>query len=105
MESNLILFLNKTYEENFNLDEKNTKLSGPVLENVNDGILNLNTEKLYNEYYSCNFNENSMKKYENLHNDLKITLKMMESLKNEYNTESVQSGNVNQNTNYSAFDI
>jgi hypothetical protein len=105
MESNLLFYLNKNYEENFCLEEKNPKLSGPLLENVNDGILNLNTEKLYNEYYSCNFNENSLKKYENLHNDFKISLKMIESLKNEYKTDSVQSVNVNQNTKNRSFDF
>ena len=105
MESNLLFYLNKNYEENFSLEDKNPKLSGPLLENVNDGILNLNTEKLYNEYYSCNFNENSVKKYENLHNDFKISLKMIESLKNEYKTDGGQSVNVNQNTKYSALDF
>ncbi len=87
----MLFFLNKNYEvnlENNNFESKNKKINGPILENVNDGILNINTEKLYNEYYSSNFNENSFKKYENLLNDFKITLKMIESLKNEYQLES-----------------
>ena len=65
----------------------------------------MNTERLYNEYYTNNFNENSVKKYENLYNDFKISLKMIESLKNEYKIESIQSGNVNQNTKISSMDI
>jgi hypothetical protein len=72
---------------------------------VNDGILNLNTERLFNEYYSSSFSENSLKKYENLFNDFKITLKMIESLKNEYKLETnqaqsqIQSSNVNTSIN------
>lgn len=95
-EANLLLYLNKNYQENsdiFNLDEKSIKINGPILENVNDGILNLDTEKLLNEYYSKSFPENCLKKYENLFNDFKITLKMIESLKNEYKIEPNQSRN------------
>ncbi len=72
---------------------------------MNDGILNLNTERLFNEYYSSSFSENSLKKYENLFNDFKITLKMIESLKNEYKLETnqaqsqIQSSNVNTSIN------
>jgi hypothetical protein len=53
--------------------------------NVNDGLLNLNTEKLYKEYCTGTFEENSVMKYENMHNDFKIILKLLESLKNEIN--------------------
>ena len=104
----MLFYLNKNYDEifeNFNVEEKNSKLNGPLLENVNDGVLNMNTEKLYNEYYSNNFNENSVKKYENLYNDFKISLKMIESLKNEYKIDTTRSGNVNQNTKNSTINI
>jgi len=86
----LLFFLNKNYEENLENFNLEVKINGPVLENVNDGILNINTEKLYREYYSCNFNENSFRKCENLYNDFKITLKMIESLKQEYMIDSNQ---------------
>ncbi len=94
----MLFFLNKNYEENVENFSLEVKINGPILENVNDGILNINTEKLYREYYSCNFNENSFRKYENLHNDFKITLKMIESLKNEYRIESNQNQNQTQNS-------
>ncbi len=60
------------------------KSHGPILENINDGILNLDTEKLFNEYCSNSFGENSLGKYENMYNDFKIILKIAESLKSEY---------------------
>jgi hypothetical protein len=50
---------------------------------VNDGLLNLNTEKLYKEYCTNSFEENSVMKYENMLNDFKIILKLIESLKND----------------------
>ena len=53
--------------------------------NINDGILNLNTEKLYKDYCTNNFNENSLLKYENMLNDFKIILKLIESFKNDLN--------------------
>jgi len=63
--------------------------NGPILlENVNDGILNLDTEKLYNEYCSNNFTDNSIVKYENMYNDFKIIMKIVESLKNEFTSNS-----------------
>ncbi len=53
--------------------------------NMNDGLLNLNTEKLYKDYCTNNFNENSLMKYENMLNDFKIILKLIESFKNDLN--------------------
>ncbi len=93
----LVKMLNKT-----NLEDDNTsdslnfsfvKPQGPVLENVNDGILNVDTDKLYNEYCANSFSENSLTKYENLYNDFKIVLKIAESLKTEYkNVDSPSHG-------------
>jgi hypothetical protein len=62
--------LNKsTNIENDTLTQKTTTVI-----NDNDGILNLNTELLYKEYCTNNFNENSIGKYEKMHNDFKIIL-------------------------------
>jgi hypothetical protein len=80
--------LNKT-----NLDlsdsqnENNLSKANLILENHNDGILNVDTERLYNEYCKNSFSENTLNKYENLYNDFKIILKITESLKNEYKTK------------------
>ncbi len=50
-----------------------------------DGILSMNTEKLYNDYISFNFNDISLTKFESMRNDMKIILKMIESQKNQIN--------------------
>jgi hypothetical protein len=63
--------------------------------NYNDGILNLNTEKLYKEYCTNNFNENSLMKYEYMLNDFKIILKLIESFKNDVNYENKEQLNKN----------
>jgi hypothetical protein len=63
--------------------------------NVNDGILNLDTEKLYKEYCTNNFNENSLMKYEYMLNDFKIILKLIESFKNDINYDQKESLNKN----------
>lgn len=93
---NLINKVEDDQESNFTFQNVFTQ-NGPILlENVNDGILNLDTEKLYNEYCSNNFTENNIVKYENMYNDFKIIMKIVESLKNEY-TSSI-STSINDNS-------
>jgi hypothetical protein len=70
------------------------KPQGPILENINDGILNLDTDKLFNEYCSNAFGENTLGKYENMYNDFKIILKIAESLKSEYKNVDNQSADL-----------
>lgn len=61
-----------------------------------DGILNMNTEKLYSDYLSSNFSDISLTKFENMHNDMKIILKMIEAQKNQtIGTQSPQSHSIN----------
>jgi hypothetical protein len=54
------------------------------LENSSEGILNLNVEKLSNEYCSSSFEEIPLSKFENMFNDFKIMLKLVEVLKNDF---------------------
>lgn len=68
-------------------NENSSSKANLILENHNDGILNVDTERLYNEYCKNNFQDNSLNKYENLYNDFKIILKITESLKNDYKTK------------------
>jgi mevalonate pyrophosphate decarboxylase len=70
--------------------------------NVNDGLLNINTEKLYKEYCANSFMENSIMKMENLHNDFKIILKLIESLKNEMSADIKDSTSKSVNTTNNA---
>ena len=63
---------------------RSEKIQGPILENKNDGILNLNLDLLRKEYCNNNFNDNSLIVFENMYNDFKIILKLIESLKAEY---------------------
>ena len=94
-EQNLVNLLNgSNLEDNRNSgsngyigSESSYKSNGPILENINDGILNLDTERLQNEYCLNNFVENSLARYENMYNDFKIVLKIVESLKSEYKNE------------------
>lgn len=95
--------INKNKGEKSDDDDSGGNIStarkGPVLEGLNDGILNLNTEKLYQEYCSRNFGENSLLKFENMYNDFKIILKLVESLKNEYKYGEYNQNSANSNTN------
>ena len=86
---------------------KNNKNS---LDLLNDEILNLNTEKLYKDYFSDGFNGISLIKFENMHNDMKIILKIIEAEKTQINfnkrnnpTQTQQNFNNNSevNVNYS----
>jgi hypothetical protein len=64
-----------------------------------DGILNMNTEKLYNDYLSANFTDISLTKFENMHNDMKIILKMIEAQKSQMmGQQSPQSHSINAST-------
>lgn len=93
----MINILNKQYSDNDIQFFKYNK--GPILENVNDGLLNLNIAKLHNEYCSFNLNEIPLSKFENMYNDFKIILKMVESVKSESsNGESGSHTSVNHNT-------
>jgi hypothetical protein len=60
---------------------------------VHDSLLSIDTDKLFNEYCSNQFTDNSINKYENLHNDFKILLKIVESIK-QTDTQSSQSENL-----------
>ena len=55
---------------------------------VNDSLLSVDTEKLKNEYCSNSFIDNSLTKYENMYNDFKILLKIVESVKQGEDTYS-----------------
>jgi hypothetical protein len=49
-----------------------------------NGLLNVDLDKLYKEYYNGDFNEYSMFKLEKLYNDFRIVLKLTDSFKNNY---------------------
>lgn len=87
IEENLLLLLNKSNKEDDQIETSKTQ-KGPMLENINDGILKINTDQLFKEYCSNSFNENSLFKYENMFNDFKIILKLIESLKGDYKANS-----------------
>lgn len=99
-ESKLVNYLNKTkvnaYEENSERNEsgKNNQKNNSDL--FIEGILNMNTEKLYNDYLSSNFSDISLTKFENMHNDMKIILKMIEAQKSQMmGSQSPQNHSIN----------
>jgi hypothetical protein len=103
-DENLLNLLNKSIserEDNFTFTTNTISLSRtnniePILENRNDGILNLPLDQLYSEYCTGNFNEIPLSKFECMRSDFKIILKLVESLKSEYKNEN---NNVINNTN------
>lgn len=85
-ENKLVNILNKTKLTLHNEHEGDfgkTKQNSEIL--IFDGLLSMNTEKLYNEYFSVNFSDISLMKFENMHNDMKIILKMIEAQKSQMN--------------------
>ncbi len=81
-------YLNKKLNSYDDYTEKGEAFNRNNQKNINtdlfiDGILNMNTEKLYNDYLSSNFADISLTKFENMHNDMKIILKMIEAQKNQ----------------------
>jgi ubiquinone biosynthesis protein Coq4 len=87
MEDNMIYYINKD-KSDVEEPQKN-KFNGPMLENINDGVLKINTDQLFTEYCSNDFNETPISKFENMYNDFKIVLKIVESLKTEYRSGEV----------------
>lgn len=56
----------------------------------------MNTEKLYNDYLTSNFTDISLTKFENMHNDMKIILKMIEAQKSQtMGSQSPQTHSIN----------
>ena len=86
--SNVNINDESSYEKSDNSKElKNNRL---IKDLSIDGILNLNTEKLQNEYFSGNFHDINLTKFEKMHNDMKIILKMIEAHKSQMNSSSSQ---------------
>lgn len=57
--------------------------------NKSVGILNVNLDKLYKEYFNLsNFNEMSIGKIEKMYNDFRIFLRLIESFKQNYKKTS-----------------
>ena len=77
-----------TLEEDISIDKSSYT---PLL---NDGLLSLDVDRVYNEYCSNNLSEISLSKIENMYNDFKIILKMVESLKNEYKNGEGNNNNI-----------
>jgi len=85
-----------SYEDNSEKYDSLRNSSKMNLDFINDGILNMNTEKIYNDYLSSNFNEISLTKFESMHNDMKIILKMIEAQKSQMmGQQSPQNNSIN----------
>ncbi len=69
---------------------------------IHDSLLSLDTDKLFNEYCSNQFTDNSITKYENLHNDFKILLKIVESIKQNESQSCPSENLINFPTNHSS---
>lgn len=96
----MVNYLNKTklnsYEEYSDKNESNKNNSKNNSDLFIDGILSMNTEKLYNDYLSSNFTDISLTKFESMRNDMKIILKMIEAQKSQMmGTQSPQSHSIN----------
>jgi len=96
----LVNYLNKT-KINSNEDYSEKSEAGKNTEKNNsdlfiDGILNMNSNKLYHDYLSSNFTDISLTKFENMHNDMKIILKLIEAQKNQImGSQSPQNNSIN----------
>ena len=91
-ENKLVNILNKT---NLNPVEESTfKKSSKIFM---EGILSMNTEKLHNDYLSGRFSDISLTKFESMHNDMKIILKMIEAQK-AHNSQMSPTGSSINNT-------
>ncbi len=53
--------------------------------NTSLGVLYIDLEKLYKEYFNCEFKEFSINKLEKMFNDFKIVLRLIEIFKQSYN--------------------
>ena len=99
-ENKLVNILNKT---NLNPFEENEKNGSSSMRKTSDlfmeGILSMNTEKIHNEYLSGRFSDISLTKFENMHNDMKIILKMIEAQKAINSQMSPTGGSSNNNNN------
>lgn len=90
-ENKLVNILNKTNLNPLEEYEKNAsmKKSSDIFM---EGILSMNTEKLHNDYLSGRFSDISLTKFESMHNDMKIILKMIEAQKAHNNTQLSPTG-------------
>jgi len=93
-ENKLVNILNKTnlnpledYEKNASI-KKNSEI-------FMEGILSMNTEKLQKDYLSGRFSDISLTKFERMHNDMKIILKMIEAQKAHNTQMSPTGGSIN----------
>lgn len=83
-ENKLVNILNKTNINPLDDIEKNSMRKNSEV--FMEGILSMNTEKLHNDYLSGRFSDISLTKFERMHNDMKIILKMIEAQKS-HNTQ------------------
>lgn len=88
-ENKLVNILNKTNLNPLEEYEKNSRKSSEIFM---EGILSMNTEKLHNDYLSGRFSDISLTKFESMHNDMKIILKMIEAQKTHNNQLSPSGG-------------
>ncbi len=97
-ENKLVNILNKTNLYHLEENEKNGSTSMRKTSDLfMEGILNMNTDKIHNEYLSGKFSDISLTKFENMHNDMKIILKMIEAQKAHNNQMSPIGGTINNN--------
>jgi len=93
-------YLNKTKLNSYeDLSDKNDTNKNNLKNNSDlfiDGILSMNTDKLYNDYLSSNFTDISLTKFESMRNDMKIILKIIEAQKsNMMGSQSPQNNSIN----------